>query len=429
MHKNLIERVVALLKQPRLEWPVIAAEPATISEIYKSYVLVLAAVPAVCTFIGSTMIGFGLGAFGTYRLSFASGLSTAVLSYLLALVAVYVIALIIEALAPNFGAEKNRIQAFKTAAYAMTAAWVAGIGAIVPALSWLLALAGAVYSVYLLWLAMPVTMKAPQEKAAGYTAVTIVVAIVVNIAITAITGRALGGGGLFASTPLATSRSGAFDRDSPLGALEQWGKNVEAAGKQLDQAQKKGDQAAQGQAIGAVMAAALGGKSAQALEPERMKSFLPETLDGMPRTSVSSQRDAAFGLQVSKAQARYGDGSRNLRLEITDSGGVAGLMALASWAQLENETEDGNGYERTRNVDGRVVHEEWRNSGSGQFATVVGKRFVVAVEGEVPNPDVLRKAIAEVNLGGLESLRNEGGRAIGAEVTPSTCTTQKSSLQ
>ena len=77
-------------------------------------------------FMKSTLIGI------TCRSSAPSawtwtGLIGAVLSYVLALVAVFVFAQIINALAPTFGGQKDSVQALKAAAYATTAAWVAGV--------------------------------------------------------------------------------------------------------------------------------------------------------------------------------------------------------------------------------------------------------------------------------------------------------------
>jgi uncharacterized protein YqgC (DUF456 family) len=107
--------------------------------------------------------------------------------YALSLVSVYVLALIIDALAPNFGGQKNSIQALKVAAYSSTAAWVAGVFMLLPALG-ILAILG-LYSFYLMFLGLPVLMKAPEEKAAGYVIVVVVCAIVLYVVVGAITNR------------------------------------------------------------------------------------------------------------------------------------------------------------------------------------------------------------------------------------------------
>jgi hypothetical protein len=175
-----IARIKAILGTPRTEWPVIASEPGTIGDIYKDYVLVLAAIPAVFGFLKYSVIGISLPFVGTYRAGIGAGLSGMVMNYVLGLASVYVLSLIVDALAPTFGGQKNSVQAFKVVVYASTASWIAGIGQVLPWLAVLILLAGGLYSIYLLYLGLPQTMKCPAEKAAGYTAVTIVVAIVLS---------------------------------------------------------------------------------------------------------------------------------------------------------------------------------------------------------------------------------------------------------
>ena len=100
----------------------------------------------------------------------------AVITYVLALVSVYVSSLVIDALAPSFGGTKDSLKAFKVAAYSATAAWLAGIFGIIPMLG-ILAIVG-LYSLYLLYLGLPRLMRVAEDKALGYTIVVIVVQIV-----------------------------------------------------------------------------------------------------------------------------------------------------------------------------------------------------------------------------------------------------------
>jgi hypothetical protein len=183
---SLVDRVKGILMAPRKEWPVIEAESATTGSIFTGYIIPLAAIPAIAGFIGWSVIG-GRVLGVELRVSYSTGITAAVVRYVLSLVACYVLALIIDALAPSFGGTRNSIQALKVAAYSSTAGWVAGIFTILPALSWL-GLLG-VYSLYLLYLGLPVLMKAPQEKAVGYTVVVIICAIVLFVVVGAITNR------------------------------------------------------------------------------------------------------------------------------------------------------------------------------------------------------------------------------------------------
>src|SRR5690554_4082688 len=176
---GLIDRVKSILTSPRSEWPVIAAEPASVSGLYTGYIMLLAAIPAVSGFIKGSLIGHGV--FGiTVTTPILAGLVGMVLGYVLGLVVLYLVAMIVNALAPTFGGRKDQVQALKAVGYAWTAAWVAGIAVVVPWLGWLLALAGGIYSIRLLYLGLPHTMKCPPEKSLGYTVVTVVITIVLG---------------------------------------------------------------------------------------------------------------------------------------------------------------------------------------------------------------------------------------------------------
>lgn len=177
---SLVERVKNILVTPKTEWPRIDAEPATVAGIYTGYVLILAAIGPIAMLIGQQV--FGYSALGiSWKPPIAYSVTWAVLTYVLSLVSIYVLALIVDALAPSFGGAKDQVKAFKVAAYSWTAAWLAGIFQIVPMLA-ILGIVG-LYSLYLLYLGLPVLMKAPQDKAVGYAVVTIVIAIVLWIVV------------------------------------------------------------------------------------------------------------------------------------------------------------------------------------------------------------------------------------------------------
>jgi len=182
---NLVDRAKKILLQPKSEWAVIAAEPHTVQDLYTGYVMILAAIPAVAWFIGFSIIGMGLLGV-SYRVPITSGVAHMVVSYVLGLGWVYVLALIIDALAPNFGGEKNFINALKVSAFSPTAMWLAGLFAIIPALS-ILGILG-LYSLYLLYTGLPPLMRVPEEKAVPYTVVVIIVAIVLAIIVGALAG-------------------------------------------------------------------------------------------------------------------------------------------------------------------------------------------------------------------------------------------------
>jgi hypothetical protein len=417
---KLIARVKSILLTPKTEWPVIAGETATAGGLYTGYIMLLAAVPVICSFLKSSLIGYSVPFLGTMHIGMGMALSAAVTGYVLSLVGVYVVALIVNALAPNFGGQKDSVQALKVVTYSYTASWIAGIGMLIPGLGFLVLLAGLGYGIYLLYLGLPVTMKCPPEKATGYTAVTIIAAIVLYIVIGAVVGsiggmHAAGLGGFGATAIERDGSSVTFDGNSAGGKLAQWAQGMEQAGKQLEAAQKSGDtQTAANAAAKVVASAVTGGAQVEALAPDRLKGFLPETLGGLKRVESSAERNGAMGMQVAEARARYADdaGGRSLNLEITDMGSAKGLMALASAANVEMDRQTETGYEKTYRQGGSMVHEQWDGASKhGEYSVVVAERFSVKLEGSGADVNALKTAISGVDLAGLAALKNEGVKA------------------
>ncbi len=173
---NLPARVKNILMTPSAEWPVIAAEPADVTSIYVNYVLILAAIPAACLFIGVGLItapfvgGLGIGA----------ALAGGVMNYVSTIVGVFVAAFVIQQLAPTFGSQGDTAQALKLVAYSYTPMWIAGVLYLIIFLA-PIAIVAVLYGVYLFYIGLPVVMKTPSDKIIPYMLVSAVVIIVVQL--------------------------------------------------------------------------------------------------------------------------------------------------------------------------------------------------------------------------------------------------------
>jgi hypothetical protein len=181
---NVTDRVKGILLQPAQEWKVIEKEATSISQLYSAYIVPLAAIGPIASIIGLSLAGMSVPYSGAFRVPLFTAIGQAVVNYVLALAGVYVLALIIGALAPTFQGQKNAIQALKVAAYSSTAAWLVAIFMIVPALAFLQILG--LYSLYLLYLGLPALMKTPQDRALAYTIVVIMAAVVIFAVIGAV---------------------------------------------------------------------------------------------------------------------------------------------------------------------------------------------------------------------------------------------------
>jgi hypothetical protein len=157
---ELLDRVKAILFTPQTEWPVIAREKGGVARLFVRYVALLALIPALARLIGTALIGL-------YAPIWPS-LAGALVTYLSGFAAVYALALVIDALAPMFGARKDFASALRLAVYSCTPVWLAGIFLLVPGLSFLVSLG--LYGAYLIWTGLPILMQPPAERALPYAA-------------------------------------------------------------------------------------------------------------------------------------------------------------------------------------------------------------------------------------------------------------------
>ena len=190
MKIDIVDRAKKMILQPKQEWEVIETEEHTVKDLFTNYVMILAAIPAVAGFIGFSIIGLG-GYLSTYRIPIPSGIAHMVIEYLFSLGSVYIVALVVDGFAPTFGAQKNFPQALKLTAFSSTAMWLAGIFSILPAMM-ILSLLG-LYSLYLIYLGLPLLMNVHEDNKAAYFMVIVVVSIAVNVVFRAITALAIPG--------------------------------------------------------------------------------------------------------------------------------------------------------------------------------------------------------------------------------------------
>lgn len=408
----LIQRVQDILLKPKETWPAIAQEPASVASIYNNYVIYLAAIPAIAGFIGLSLVGVGGFGFG-FRVPFAAGLVNMVVGYVLALVMVFVLALIVDALAPTFNGTKNQVAALKVVAYGATAGMVGGIFSLLPALS-ILGLIAALYSIYLIYTGLPTLMRCPPEKAGAYTAVVVVCGIVLSILIGVISGLVLpsrmgmGMGGLGGRHGDVTISTPNGDVKIDTSKMEEMARKAEEAAKRMEQAQKSGDSAAAGKAMGEMMGAVTGmaGGAGVPIPAQELKALLPETIGDLPRKSFEAQGGQAMGIASSSAKGEYAAGDRRVQLSITDTGGLAGLAALAGWANMTVDRETDGQVEKIYKQGKRTVREEYRKDGSRAEVTVIlGNGVIVEAQGDKVAAADLKKIVEGVNLDKVEAMQ------------------------
>jgi hypothetical protein len=448
---GLLERVKNILLTPKTEWPVIETEATLPGKLLASYVIPLAALSAMVSFVKMSVIGISIPFIGTIRTPFVSGLVATIVGFGVGLLGFFLFGLIINLLAPTFGGRRDFRQALKVAGYTATPVWVGSVLGLLPFLAALLQFAAAIYAIYLLYLGLPQLMQSARDRAAGYTFAVIVCCILAGIVLGVLNyltgfGR-YGGFGGFGSPAITgeerqrqTSEAVANALGNALGSDDKSKQGLAAAiggfaeiGRKMEQQQAanassaaqngggSADPAANAQAGAAAavgVLSALGGAMAgdHKVDPvdfHALKVLLPESLPGMQRSNAEGSSQAALGMKSSEATATYqGAAGARAEIKIADASAVAGLMGAAGGIAQTINSESDTGYERNTTIGGQAAHEKYdKPSNHGDITIIVAKRFAVDVSGDGVDMGTLEQYAGAINFAQLVAMKDLGARA------------------
>ena len=178
---GLIPRVQGILFRSRREWIKIKEEFfPLISQLFSSYVLILAALPPVIGFLGNILYGGFRKPYSGWSWDVAGkNLLFCIVTYIFSLIIVYVIGRIINVLAPIFSSRRSNLNSLKLAIYSLTPYWIGGVLYLVPRTGWILRDLVALYGIYILYSGFAASlMETPREKVLKYSIVSGILAIV-----------------------------------------------------------------------------------------------------------------------------------------------------------------------------------------------------------------------------------------------------------
>lgn len=153
----MINHVWGLLTHPETEWKRIQDEKESVSHSYAHHVLLLALVPVVCTFIGTTQMGWMIGAGEPVKVSVGNALFIGVVIYAVMLVAVALMGQVVHRLSARVENRPNKARCTVFAGYIATPMFLSGLMGLYP-LVWLCGIVGAAglcYTAYLLYQGIP----------------------------------------------------------------------------------------------------------------------------------------------------------------------------------------------------------------------------------------------------------------------------------
>ena len=180
----MIQHTFGLLVRPSNQWQTIAAlEESTLRSLLL-YPCLLAILPAVAWYYGTTEIGWTVGDHGeAIRLTDASARQICILFYITMLTCIAAIGYFVHWMAATYGAQSSVTRGIAFIGLAATPLFLAGIVGFYPIL-WLDMLIGVVavtWSVYLMYLGIPIMMNIPEERGFLFSSAVLAIAMVILI--------------------------------------------------------------------------------------------------------------------------------------------------------------------------------------------------------------------------------------------------------
>ena len=179
----MIQNVVGLLTNPDKAWRTIKLEDSTLKPLYLVHILVLAAIPAISAYIGTSQVGWTIGTLEPVKLTQASALQMTVLTWLAMLAGVAIMGAFIHWMSRTYDANPTLSECLIFAAYTATPLFIGGLAALYPNL-WLAMFVGTTaicYTAYLLYQGIPIFMNIPSEEGFLFSSSILAVGLVVLV--------------------------------------------------------------------------------------------------------------------------------------------------------------------------------------------------------------------------------------------------------
>ncbi len=184
-----MNHVWGLFSHPDREMHVIRSENETVSHHYTHHVLLMAAVPVICAFIGTTQIGWDFDDGNIVKLSWTTGLALAAVFYALMLAGVGVMGRVIYWMARRYPQRPSLAHCMVFAGYVATPLFLSGIVALYP-IVWLCALVGTLalfYTGYLLYIGIPTFLNINKEEGRSFSGSTLAIGVLLLEVLLALT--------------------------------------------------------------------------------------------------------------------------------------------------------------------------------------------------------------------------------------------------
>lgn len=185
----ILNHVWGLFAHPEEEWKKVRKERSSIAKSFLSHVLLLAAIPAVAGYFGTTKVGWRIAGSEVTRLTHESALTIAIISYVTMLVAVLSIGTLIHWMGQTYGSKQPLSQCIALSTHTATPLFVIGIMMLYPIwwLNFIIGLPALAYTVYLLYTGLPIMMGISKERGFLFSSAVLAVGLVMLVGLLAAT--------------------------------------------------------------------------------------------------------------------------------------------------------------------------------------------------------------------------------------------------
>lgn len=149
-------------------------------------------------------------------------------------------------------------------------------------------------------------------------------------------------------------------------------------------------------------------KDAVPLTNDQLKDWLPESLDGMPRTGLKVGQAGMYQVNSVNGTYKASENKKKFNVMIIDGAGPTGSMMSTSYGLLGNfdmEIEDEYKHQQTVEVDGIKAQQTYKKKANGtQLMFAYQERFLVTVNASDMSVDDTWRLTRQLNLEGLADL-------------------------
>ncbi len=180
----ILNHLWGLYAHPKEEWHTIDERHESL-KYSLTHILLVSLIPSVCAYFSAVNIGWSIGVGEPIRLTSDSAMLLAVAMYFALIVGVFALAYLAHWMAHTFGSEPTYTQTLELASYTSTPLFMVGLAALYPELWFvmLVGLAGLSYSVYLLYVGVPILMHIPEERGFIYSSSVVTCGLILLVCV------------------------------------------------------------------------------------------------------------------------------------------------------------------------------------------------------------------------------------------------------